>query len=389
MRRRWVARRGLGTTVFLLAFGAGAEAPDADPALPGPERSLSSDDEEGSVRPTSLALVRGTLTIARLSGSDLVIAIDQSNGSLFASGVDVDGDDHVGRNRSWLRHGDGYGKHPATWTSDANDTVLAVELRAATALVDALAERSRIGVLSFRDAVKIRSQVDDSSAARKALAAIRPSPDWTGTNLARALDIAERMLDRAAASDRKPVARSIVLFTDGRPTAPDGRHWASKRALARARELATRGIAVFTVPIGEHTDPDFLAELASASGGSLLTLEDLRSLVSRRVQLHLDELAIVIENLTVRRRAQSVRVHPDGSFDGIVPIAEGDNLLEIRAGLGDGSEWSERRLIRHEASDPEAQTEGPEAERRLLELRDRLREEPQRDRAVSIDPSAP
>jgi hypothetical protein len=389
MRGRWVASRGLGTTVFLLAFGAGAEAPEADPALPGPERSLSSDDEEGSVRPTSLALVRGTLTIARLSGSNLVIAIDQSNGSLFASGVDVDGDDHVGRNRSWLRHGDGYGKHPATWTSDANDTVLAVELRAATALVDALAERSRIGVLSFRDAVKIRSQVGDSSAARKALAAIRPSPDWTGTNLARALDIAERMLDRAAASDRKPVARSIVLFTDGRPTAPDGRHWASKRALARARELATRGIAVFTVPIGEHTDPDFLAELASASGGSLLTLEDLRSLVSRRVQLHLDELVLVIENLTVRRRAQSVRVHPDGSFDGIVPIAEGDNLLEIRAGLGDGSEWSERRLIRHEASDPEAQTEGPEAERRLLELRDRLRQEPQRDRAVSIDPSAP
>jgi len=341
------------------------------------------------VRPTSVALVRGTLTIARLSGSDLVIAIDQSNGSLFASGLDVDGDDHVGRNRSWLRHGDGYGKHPASWTSDLNDTVLAAELRAATALVDALAERSRIGVLSFRDAVKIRSPVGDSSTARRALAAIRPSPDWTGTNLARALDIAERMLERAAAPDWKPPARSIVLFTDGRPTAPDGRHWASKRALVRARELATRGIAVFTVPIGEHTEPDFLAELASASGGSLLTLEDLRLLVSRRVQLHLDELAIVIENLTVKRRAQSVRVHPDGSFDGIVPIAEGDNLLEIRAGLGDGSEWSERRLIRHEASDPEAQAEGPEAERQLLELRDRLRTEQQRDRAGSIDASGP
>jgi hypothetical protein len=264
-----------------------------------------------------------------------------------------------------------------------------VELRAATALVDALAERSRIGVLSFRDAVKIRSPVGASSAARAALATIRPSPDWSGTNLARALDIAERMLDRVVAPDGKTPTRSVVLFTDGRPNAPDGRHWASKRALARARELATRGIAVFTVPIGEHTEPDFLAELASASGGSLLTLEDLRSIVSRRVQMHMDELAVVIENLTVKRRAQSVRVHPDGSFDGIVPIAPGENLIEIRAGLGDGSEWSERRLIRHEASDPETQVDEAEAERRLLELRDRLRGEQQRDRADSIEASGP
>lgn len=361
---------GLAATVMLWAPSADATDPEPAPAAPG--RSAAA--PEGSAGPTSLALVRGRLTIARLSGADLVIAIDQSNSALFASGVDLDGDAQVGRNRSWLRRGEGYGKHPASWTSDAGDSAFAAEVGAATALVDALAERSRIGVLTFRDAVHVRQAVGDADAARAALAKIRPSPDWTGTNLARALDVGVGMLDAAAAPDRKAPPRAIVLFTDGRPTAPDGRHWASERALERARELATRGVAIFAVPVGEQAEPEYLAQLASASGGSLLALEDLRSLARRRIPLHFDRLELSIENLTLQRTAREVRVHPDGSFDAIVPLADGENALEIRADLGDGRAWSERRVVRHAAAAAGTQDGAQDAERRLLELRDRLRE---------------
>ena len=359
-RRGFAAFWGLCATATLLSAEAGAETTAADPT-PAPT--------------TSLSLVRGRLTIARLAGADLVVAIDKSNSSLFASEVDVDGDGEVGRNRSWLQRGEGYGKHPASWTSDASDSVLAAELGAATALVDALAERSRIGVLTYRDAVKVRAPVGDAGAARAALAKIRPSPDWTGTNLARALDIASGMLDAAAAQGGASPPRAIVLFTDGRPTAPDGRHWASERALERARELASRGIAILAVPVGETSEPAYLAALASASGGSLLSLEDLRSLVRRRIPLHFDRLDLAIENLTLRRRASEVRVHPDGSFDGIVPLADGENQLEIRAALGPGSPWSERIVVRHEMAPTQEREDEQATLRQLFELRDRLREE--------------
>ena len=60
-----------------------------------------------------------------------------------------------------------------------------------------------------------------------------------------------------------------------------------------------------------------------------------------------------------------------------------------RALLGGEIEWSERRFIRHEAEDPAVASEGEDAERRLLELRDRLREEQERDPDDSVDPSGP
>lgn len=345
--------------------------------------------ESGAAQPASVALVRGRLTIARLSGADVVVAIDQSNSSLFASGVDVDGDSRVGRNRGWLRAGDGYGRHPASWTSDPSDTVFAAEVGAAIALVDALAERSRFGVLTFRDAVKVRAPVGSAGPARRALQRLRASSDWSGTNLARALDIAQDMLESAAAPDRKIPPRAIVLFTDGRPTAPDGRHWASLRAIERAQELASRGIAVFAVPIGEDSDPAYLAQLAIRSGGSVIAFDDLRTLVTSRIPSHFDQIDLAIENLTLQRPASEVRVHADGSFDGIVGLADGENLLEIRADLGDGRVWSEHRRVHLDATDAETAQDAQESERQIRELRETLRGEPHERLGDEPQPAAP
>jgi hypothetical protein len=205
---------------------------------------------------------------------------------------------------------------------------------------------------------------------------MRPSLDhrWTGTNLARALAIARDMLDSAPPTASKERLRTVLLFTDGRPTQPGGAHWASRKALDEARALGERGIAVYCVAIGELSDPGFLAELATASGGGLLTLEDLRALAVQRPPRPGDELALEIENLTAQRPGHSVRVFPDGSFDGLVPLVEGENLLEIRSALEDGRGWSERRVVRYEASEAATQPPQSSVEQKLLELRDRVRE---------------
>jgi NAD(P)-dependent dehydrogenase (short-subunit alcohol dehydrogenase family) len=352
-----------------LPLGASAEPRDVE------ERGLPpSSSNELSAAPETLALVRGRITGVWLSDSDLVIALDRSNSALLASGHDIDGDGAVGRNRHSVKEDHGYGELHRTWTDDPGDTIFAAELAEATRLVDALLDRrSRVGIATFTSVVHRRAPVGDPSVARAALAAMRPSLDheWTGTNLARALAIAGMMLDSAPPTPSKQRLRSILLFSDGRPTQPGGTHWASREALAAARELAERGIAVYSVAIGEVSDPEFLAELATASGGGLLSLEDLRALALQRPPGPNDELELAIENLTTRRRAHEVRSFPDGSFDGLVPLVEGENLLEIRAVLEDGRGWSERRVVRYEASDAAPQSS---VEQELLELRDRRRE---------------
>ncbi|TFG94290.1 MAG: VWA domain-containing protein, partial [Myxococcales bacterium] len=383
----WLARaRGLAAVALALPLGASAEPPgsdaaDAEPALP------STSPSEIPAASETLALVRGRLTGVWLFDSDLVIALDRSNSTLLASGHDVDGDGRVGRNRHSVKQDHGVGQPHRNWTDDAGDTIFAAELAEATRLVDALLDRrSQVGLLTFTNVVHRRALVGDPSAARAALAAIRPTLDheWTGSNLARALVIAGEMLDSAPTSSRKERLRSILIFSDGRPTQPGGTHWASLEALAAARALGARGITVFSVAIGELADPGFLAELATASGGGLLSLEDLRSLALVRMPRPSDELELVIENLTTKRRAHNVRTFPDGSFDGLVPLAGGENLLEIRIVLDDAHGWSERRVVRYEGSDPATQETQPSTEQQLLELRDRSREsrDPGRDAAA-------
>jgi hypothetical protein len=369
--------RGLAALALALPLGAGAE-PHAALATGAPSGLASASPDQHSAGPRTLALVRGRIGGFWLNDCDLVIALDRSNSALLASGQDIDGDGAIGRNRHSVKSDHGYGEPHRTWTDDRGDTIFAAEIAAATGLVESLLDRkNRVGILSFTDVAHRRAPVGDPRAARAALAAMRPSLDheWSGTNLARALAIAGTMLDSAPPALPKGRPRSILLFSDGRPTQPGGTHWASLEAIAAARELGERGVAVYGVAIGEVSDPEFLAELATASGGGLLSLEDLRTLALKRPPRPGDELVLAIENLTARRRAHDVRTFPDGSFDGLVPLIEGENLLEIRAVLEDGRGWSERRVVRYEPSDAATPPADASVEERLRELRDRRREE--------------
>ncbi len=373
---RWClpGARGLASAALVVAIDAGAELP-----LPAPgsvDLTLVAPSSGSRIRRlVPLTLLKGRFGSPLLFDSDVVIAIDQSNSALLASGLDVDGDGTLGRSRPWARNGGGYGEPHRLWTSDHGDTVLAAELAVANALIGGLALRgNRIGLLTFTDRTRVRAGVGEPAVARSALGRIRAIVDWTGTNHSRALAIAEDMLPSDAPAFAASRPRAIVLFSDGKPTAPDGEHWASRRALRVAGELGARGIAVFTVSLGEDSDPAYLGQLASASGGSLVSLEDLRVLASEPGQRHMEPLELVIENLTAQDPARAVRTFPDGSFDAIVPLAEGENVLEVRALFADGRRASARSVVHYERPDPATEADRRDAARWLMLLRERTRE---------------
>jgi len=373
MRWRLPGATGIVSTALLLAIGVGAELP-----LPAPRRldlELIAPSSGVHIRRlVPLALVKGRVRGPELFDSDVVIAIDQSNSALLASGLDVDGDGFVGHTRRWAKNGGGYGKPHRGWTSDHGDTVLDAELSAANALIGGLAARgNRIGLLTFSDATRVRAEIGAPAAALSALKGIRPIVDWTGTNHSRALAIADRLLS-SATPDPAARPRAILLFSDGRPTAPDGEHWASKRAIEAAGELGERGVAVFTASFGEDSDPEYLGRLANASGGSLLSPEDLHVLAGESGRHRLEPQELVIENLTAQDTARAVRTFPDGSFDAIVALADGENVLEVRAVFADGRRASVRSIVHYERPDPATEADRRDAARWLILLRQRTRE---------------
>lgn len=363
----------LASVTLLVALGARADPPPPAATPSAPELFVASSDAHVR-RIVPLALLRGRVGGMRIVDADVVVAIDQSSSALLASAIDVDGDGTVGKTRFWARDGGGYGEPHRQWTSDRGDTVLAAELwLARSAIAELGALRNRIGLLSFSDSVQLRAPVGDPATALAALDGIRPVEDWTGTNLARALESAAWLLARAAPSSGEGRRRAILLFSDGKPNAPDGEHWATQRALELSRRYGELGLAVFTVALGEESDPAFLNELAAASGGSRLRAEDLAAQASQAQGSRVPQ-ELVIENLTAKASARAVRSYPDGSFDAIVPLAEGENTVEIRALFPDGERAVARSVVHYERPDPVTEADRREGERWLALMRERTGE---------------
>jgi len=220
--------------------------------------------------------------------SDVVIVIDHSTAALLASGVDVDKDGVVGRNREWAG-----GKQPIpmpgwSWTTDSGDTVEALQLRVAQALVARLAEReNRVGLVSFTrrawsrwtsfvrlvDRPSIVVPVGSPDAVLATLANFPAVRERRHTDLARLLALAAELLD--GASPLEPTRpRAILLLSLGEPSAPDGLHWSSRRAIAVAGSLGERGIGVWAIPLGA-LNLAYLDELTGSSGGAVVPLAQL------------------------------------------------------------------------------------------------------------------
>jgi len=239
----------------------------------------------------SPALVDGSdgVATAPFFASDVVIVVDRSTLSLVASGIDVDGDGVVGRNRSEATERRGLWTPARFWTTDPGDTLQALQLRVARALVLRLAaRRNRVGLTSFTvrvhrqggslvrpsDDPEVLVPVGAPAAVLAALDGFPPAHERRRTDLGRLLERAAQLLDVAASNIESRRPRAILLLYLGEPSAPDGIHWSSRRALERADELGERGIAVWGIPLGPG-EIDYLDELTRRSGGRVIPVDQL------------------------------------------------------------------------------------------------------------------
>jgi hypothetical protein len=221
--------------------------------------------------------------------SDVVVVIDSSTLALIASGIDVDQDGVVGRNRLEATERRGLKTPAKFWTTDSGDTVHALQLRVARALVPRLAAReNNVGLTSFtlqvtRRVLGVPRLADDSevivpvgspAAVLTALDDFPPAHERRRTDLDRLLERAAQLLDVAASNEGARRPRAILLLYLGEPSASDGIHWASRRALQRADELGERGIAVWAIPF-RPDEVGYADELTRRSGGRVIPLDQL------------------------------------------------------------------------------------------------------------------
>ena len=370
-------RASRGIAVLILAAQIAAPAAFGETGAPEP-LGLQLDSPSPGQRvtlPTPVVEVKGRAAASDLYSSDIVIAIDLSNSALLASGVDLDRDGTVGTTRRWAKNGGGHGRPPRRWTSDSDDIIAISELLVARILIDGLAERrNRIGVLTYTARARARAPVGSPEAALAAVAGIRIREDWSGTSIDQALREAGQMLDVAPWLRGPKRPRIVLLFSDGEPTVPSAEFYARRRAIARARDLAERGIRVCTFAFGEDADLEFLSELARVTLCQLIPFERPEDLILDRVAGSLEPLALTIENLTTGQPARAVRVLPDAAFDGFAMLVPGENRIQVRATLADGRHVSATRSVHYEPAASETEASRREAARLLIELRERSRE---------------
>ena len=72
--------------------------------------------------------------------------------------------------------------------------------------------------------------------------------------------------------------------------------------------------------------------------------------------------------------ARAILLFSDGRFDGFVPLARGENILEVRALLADGRSQRIRRVVHYEQPEAETLEDRRNTAGLLVELRHRTRE---------------
>ncbi len=328
---------------------------------PGPESWVR--------EPFGLVEVRGAAGTGLPGEHDVVVVIDLSGSTWKPSGADVDGDQVVGDLfRTEIR-----GQNVQRET-DPDDSIAQAQVMAARRLVDRLdAGRTRLGLVVFGGAERILAELGaPRSELVRHLAALPGRPIQDGTYFYGALVAAVEMLERAPASGTRR-QRSIILLSDGIPNRPVPQLTAEKASLRAARHAARASARIYAFAMGPVvvSDPGVFSALTEANGGELLLVERPGDVLDFVPHMSLTRLADVsIENRTTSDRARAVRIFPDGSFDGYVPLQEGENLLRIRARAESGAEAIVERRVHFE----KIPDDGGRARALLDALRERTRE---------------
>lgn len=122
--------------------------------------------------------------------------------------------------------------------------------------------------------------------------------------------------------------------------------------LDEADRAAAYGVRVVCYAIGpEALDrPLACVEMAARSGGRFLAVRDPEALSEIVPEVNFAEIdGLEVRNRTNGRAALGVRVNPDGTWDALVPVAEGENAIEVEAWAEDGSRARAELVVRGKA----------------------------------------
>ncbi len=359
-------RLRLLATLGLFAAASGASAATGAPVrilVESPTPGATVSDQVHQARVQGSALAEGD----RPLDYDVIIVIDVSQSTKAASGVDVDGDGVVGVNpRNELLPPGTF--PPDVLSTDPEDTVLHAEIAAARALLDSLdPRRVHVALASFSGEVDPvtgeRASLDQQDAwlevalsadfdhVRGALGAILARGSHGATNFAAGVRLGVRELAglSGAQSQARRQAKKVMLFlTDGVPTFPIGKAVESdpgdKEAAVQAAQLAHEaGIVINTYALGAEALalPVAVTEMARVTLGSYTPVQNPGDIVALLQGVSFANVEdVVLTNVSTGDFSTDVRLSPDGSFFGFVPVREGPNRVRVSALASDGTRGS-------------------------------------------------
>jgi len=298
---------------------------------------------------------------------DVMIAIDESSSVYQSTGTDLDGDGVVGEPSSMMLLG------PRHQSTDPDDSVIAAELLAARALIRQLDPLStRVGVILFGEDASLLSPLGSPKEAMMWLDSYEARLYPSGTSLASALEGALEAFFEYREDDLRR-QRTVLLLSDGRPTHPSATI-GKREALELAQQLGEIGVPVQAFALGETAleDPEFYRELAERSGGRFIPVEDPANVVNEFANIRFTGLMDVqIHSTPSNKPGRAIRVFPNGSFDGYVPLVPGRNEVTITGVMETGEQVSETRVVYYERPETPGPDDVAAAERLRQDLQDR------------------
>lgn len=301
------------------------------------------------------------------SDYDVMLVMDVSGSTRNPSGVDVDGDGEIGFNPADELLPPGTYPDDVTNT-DPGDSIFEAEAAAARALVRSLdPRRVRVGLITFsgevdpatsmkRSPTQANAEVaqpltGDPNQVLGAIEAVIARGPFGATDFAAGIRLAVRELAglSGSRSAARPNAKKVILFlTDGKPSFPIGRGDTMdagdvEAAIAAAQLAKTAGITINSYGLGPEAlaSPQALTEIARVTLGTYTPVMNPGDIVALLQDVSFANIEdVVLSNLTTGEVSTDVRLNPDGSFYGFVPVRAGKNQIRVKALASDGSSGS-------------------------------------------------
>ncbi len=314
--------------------------------------------------PYPLVEIRGWAGTAIRGDHDVVLVLDRSGSTFEASGIDIDGDGIVGRNRII----EGPGGFRQLLVTDPGDSIARALTQAARGLIDRLnPETTRMGLVTFGRSERVLARVGSSrEELLAALDSIPDRPETGGTYFYGAIIASIKVFQTAPESPGQRY-RSIVFLSDGLPNRPPPDYFARKAAVRAAQHAGRDRIHIYSFALGPKVaeNPQVFIDIADASRGQLLLVERPGDIVDFAPHLSLTGIrAIEVLNVTSGERGRAVRMFPDGSFDGFAPLVPGMNTIRLTATGEAGGE----AVVEHQIRFEKTAADTPEGRARIAAL---------------------